>query len=104
MAKKPTIHWTRWFYGVTHLVIDKGGSAGGGQDVATINRFPDGTCTLWMYNSHDKNLWTDDSRKSYHESVPAAMKIAETRYGVKGVAPVHAMPDNHPNNPKLPPE
>lgn len=47
MVKK-AVNWTRWFYGITHLSIYKGGSYGGGSDVATINRFPDGTCHLWL--------------------------------------------------------
>ena len=97
MVKK-AVNWTRWFYGITHLSIYKGGSYGGGSDVATINRFPDGTCHLWLYNTHDEKIWTDTSRTTYHKTVEEAMKIAERRYGVKGIKPIHAMPHNHPNN------
>ncbi len=90
----PKIHWTRWYYGLTHLVVKRSNN----KDVATIQRFPSGGCTLWMYNTADENPWTDNPT-DYYESVEEAMKIAEKRYGVKGIAPTAALPSNHPNNP-----
>jgi hypothetical protein len=96
--KKETRNWSRWYYGITHLEVYKGGSGGGGSDVATIRRFEDGSCNLWMYNTHDKNLWTGNP-EVYYETVDKAMKDAEERLGVKGLKPVFGLPDNHPSNP-----
>lgn len=100
MSAKEKRNWSRWFYGVTHLEVYKGGSTGGGSDVATINRFPDGTCTLWTYNTHDKQLWTrEENRPVWYDTVPQAMKVAEERLGVKGIPPIYGLPENHPSNP-----
>lgn len=93
--------WSRWYYGITHLEIYKGGFAGGGSDVATLERFEDGSCSLWIYNTHDRNLWTESpNNTTQHASFEEAMTAAETRFGVKAKRPDHGLPEDHPCNPK----
>lgn len=99
--KRPVFNWTRWFYGVTHISIYRGGYFGNGHDVATIRRFPDGTCHLWLYNTHDKTLRDDYKPKTYHKTVEAAMRKVERHYGIRTIAPTAAMPSNCDSNPKL---
>jgi hypothetical protein len=90
------LQWTRWYYGITHLEIGRG--AGNGKDMATINRFPDGSCTLGIYNFRQPNIWTGND-SVYYKTVAEAMRIAEKRYDVKGEIPTAALPTGHPNNP-----
>jgi hypothetical protein len=89
------LNWSRWYYGLTHLVVKRGDS----KDVASINRFPDGSCWLFMYNTKMEDIWTNDAYTTYHEDYRAAMRIAEKRYGVKAKEPVFGLPKNHPSNP-----
>lgn len=77
------LRWTRWYCHITHLTVPRGKN----KDVASISRFADAGCTLWLYNTAQEDLWTADN-VTYHKTVAEAMQLAETRYAVKALPPV----------------
>ena len=80
--------WSNWYCDYTHLEIWKGGYFGGGSDIATIQIFNDGTCSLWIYNTKDKNMFTESEvNTTWHKSADEAMTAAETRFGVRAIRP-----------------
>lgn len=96
---KTNYAWSPWYCGITHLVIDKGGCFGGGSDVATLQQFEDGTCSVWMYNTHDKTLFTNsEANTKWYNDCESAMTATETRFGVTAKRPSMNNRARHGNN------
>jgi hypothetical protein len=75
---KEKVNWSRWFHKVSHLSIRN--------QTATIQRFEDGSCTLWIYHKNDKKLWSEYPTFLF-KTVAGATSEAEKRLGVVGIGP-----------------